>query len=176
MKNMAIEKFANELVHLTNQLAEIQKNIRTVVSVYANGRKLKGNEIVAWLGEVYVKLLYDGLLADETEEHDVYCNDGKFISVKARKGASAWSRTSGIPRIQGEGIPTHLAFVHLLDNYTLDRIWLFPWQDLIENNRFIRKKVRGNQLDYYVVLNENKDLKYLVYKNSPNNAIKTDAE
>jgi hypothetical protein len=168
MKNTAIETFANELVQLTNQLCEIQNQIRAVVSVYANGRKLKGNELVAWLGEIYVKLLYDGLLADETEEHDVYCNDGKLISVKARKGTSAWSRTSGIPRIQGDGIPTHLAFVHLWDNYSLDRIWLFPWQDLIENNRFNRKKVRGNQLDYYVVLNEKTDLKYLVYKSSPN--------
>ena len=82
MKNTAIETFANELVELPNQLCEIQNKIRAVVSVYANGRKLKGNELVAWLGEIYVKLLYDGLLADETEEHDVDCNDGKLISVK----------------------------------------------------------------------------------------------
>jgi hypothetical protein len=126
MKNIAIEAFGSELGHLTNQLYEMQKKIRETVSVYANGRKLKGNELVAWLGEIYVKLLYDGLLAEETEEHDVYCTDGKLISLKTRKGATAWSRTSGIPRIQRVGIPTHLVFVHLFDNYTLDRIWLFP--------------------------------------------------
>ena len=164
MKNIAIESFANQLVHLTNQLCQIQKKIRDVASVYANGRKLKGNEIVAWLGEIYVKLLFDSLLADETEEHDVHCNDGKRISVKTRKGLTGWSRTSGIPRIQGVGIPTHLAFVHLLDDYALDRIWLFPWEDLIENNRFLRKNVRGNQLDYYLILNERNDVKYLVYQ------------
>lgn len=164
MKNIAIESFANQLGHLTNQLCQIQKNIRDVGSVYANGRKLKGNEIVAWLGEIYVKLLFDGLLADETEEHDVHCNDGKRISVKTRKGLTGWSRTSGIPRIQGVDIPTHLAFVHLLDDYTLDRIWLFPWEDLIEDTRFRRKNVRGNQLDYYLILNERNDVKYLVYQ------------
>jgi hypothetical protein len=171
MKNTAIENFANEIVHLTNQLHEIQNQIRAVVSVYSNGRKLKGNELVGWLGEIYVKLLYGGLLADETEEYDVYCNDGKLISVKARKGISTWSRTSGIPRIRGDGIPTHLAFVHLHDNYALDRIWLFPWIDLIKSNRFKQKRVRGNELDYYFTLNENRDLKYLVYENNPQNAI-----
>jgi hypothetical protein len=175
MRNTAIESFAKDLVCLTDQLCEIQKQIRDKISTYANERKLKGNELVAWLGEIYVKLLYDGLLADETEEPDVYCKDGKQISVKTRKGVSAWNRTSGIPRMYGDGIPTHLAFVHLHDNYALDRIWLFPWEDLIRNNRFKQKKVRGNELDYYFILNENRDLKYLVYKNSPNNAIKTDA-
>ena len=140
MKNIAIELLSNNLVHLTNQLCEIQKQIHDTVSVYANGRRLKGNEIVAWLGEIYVKLLFDGLLADETEEYDVYCKDGKLISVKTRKGQTGWSRSSGIPRTHGDDIPTHLAFVHLFENYALDRIWLFPWKDLIENNRFRRKK------------------------------------
>jgi len=164
MKNKAIESFANKLVHLTSQLSQIQNEIRQVASAYANDRKLKGNEIVAWLGEIYVKLLFEGLLADETEEHDVSCADGKRISVKTRKGLTGWSRTSGIPRIQGAGIPTHLAFVHLLDDYSLDRIWLFPWEHLFENNRFLRKTVRGNQLDYYFVLNEKNDIEYVVYK------------
>jgi len=166
MNKAAIQSFSNELEQLTNQLCQIQKQIREVATTHANGRKLKGNEIVAWLGEIYVKLFFSGLLADETEEHDVYCEDGKRISVKTRKGETAWSRTSGIPRIQGDGIPTHLAFVHLFDNYALDRIWLFPWKDLVKNDRFYRKKVRGNQLDYYFVLNSRNDAKNVVYQSN----------
>lgn len=163
MNYIVIESFANQLVHLTNELSQIQHQIQEVASDHANGKKLKGNEIVAWLEEIYVKILFEGLLADEREEHDVHCEDGKRISVKTRKGLKAWNRTSGIPRIQGDGIPTHLAFVHLFDSYALDRIWLFPWDDLLEKNRFHRKNVRGNQLDYYFMLNNRNDVQYVVY-------------
>ncbi len=110
-----------------------------------------------------MKLLFDGLLADETKSMMFIAKTSKLISVKTRKGQTGWSRSSGIPRTHGDDIPTHLAFVHLFENYALDRIWLFPWKDLIENNRF-RKKVRGNQLDYYFVLDERNDLKCVVYK------------
>lgn len=160
----SVKQFEGEILPITNKLRELHNDIRRKCEQHANGRYLKGNEIVAWLGEIYVKLLLGGHLADESEEHDVLATDGKRISVKTRKGTnSGWRRTSSIPRISGPKLPTHLAFVHLSDTYGLDRIWLLPWRYLKNSGRFKQKNIRGSKLDYYIYLDERRDAKYLIY-------------
>src|ERR1700694_2614597 len=107
------------------ELAVLQSKIHMKLSEYADGKTLKGNELVGWLGEIYGKLLLDGTLVHDREEHDFVCSDGRKVSVKTRKGFGAgWRRTSAIPKIDGQHCPTHLLFVHLRDDYSIDRIWL----------------------------------------------------
>lgn len=54
----AVGELEDECQALFTQLAELQKKIREKVSVHADGKNLKGNELVGWLGEIYGKLLY----------------------------------------------------------------------------------------------------------------------
>ena len=86
------------------------------------------------------------------------------ISVKTRRGSnSGWTRTSAIPKIEGEEVPTHLMFVHLDEDYVVSEMWLYPWQDLIEKERFRKHIVRGNFRSYYMSVNPTKDQRYKVY-------------
>ena len=66
----AVGELEAECQALFTQLAELQKEIREKVSVHADGKNLKGNELVGWLGEIYGKLLFDGTLVSDREEHD----------------------------------------------------------------------------------------------------------
>jgi hypothetical protein len=130
-------------------LKKANENIKNKLIQYSNGKVLKGDEIVGWLGEVYAKVLLNGALVADNNEHDVECADGKIISVKARKGyGSGWKNTSAIPKIQGDDCPTHLMFIHLDDDYTVKEAWLYPWENLLSNNRFIEHKVRGEHRAY----------------------------
>jgi len=131
---------------------------------HADGKLLKGYELVGWLGEVYVKLLYDGRLVSDKYEHDVETKRGWRISVKTRRGnGSGWKQSSAIPRFEGEACPTHLASVHLCNNYRLDRIWLYSWPDLCASNRFKIKFVRGEFRSYIFKLDEGMDKDCLAY-------------
>ncbi len=113
----------SELKPLFGELFSLQIRIREKVSKYADGKHLKGHELVGWLGEIYVKLLLDGTLVHDRHEHDVEVIGNWRVSVKARRGKnSGWRQTSPIARFEGAGCPTHLAFVHLDDDYSLDRI------------------------------------------------------
>ncbi|MGC2424546.1 MAG: hypothetical protein WA666_09360 [Nitrospirota bacterium] len=164
MNMNALEDMLSLLQPDFNKLASLQKEIRENLIQYADGKPLKGNELVGWLGEIYVKSLLDGKLVNDQNEHDVETNNQR-ISVKARKGnGSGWQQTSAIPKYEGEDCPTQLAFVHLLDDYSLDRIWLFDWQHLCQNNRFISHIVRGNHRSYIFKLNENRDREFIIYQ------------
>src|SRR5690242_10386891 len=92
-------------------LASLQTKIRGMLTRYADRKTLKGNELVGWLGEIYGKLLLDGTLVHDREEHDFICVDGRRVSVKTRKGfGRGWQKTSAIPKFDGETCPTHLLF------------------------------------------------------------------
>jgi hypothetical protein len=144
-----------------NELSALQTKIRSELQTYADGKTLKGNELVGWLGEIYGKILYKGALVDDSNEHDFVAGDMR-VSVKTRKGnKSGWKQTSAISAIDGKSCPTHLMFVHLNDDYTLDRIWLFDWDwvRLHASKHIVREQLRS--IIYKV--NETRDLPKVVY-------------
>lgn len=61
----AVKKLEVELKPLFNDLFALQIQIREKLANYADEKSLKGYEIVGWLGEIYVKLLFDGHLVDD---------------------------------------------------------------------------------------------------------------
>jgi hypothetical protein len=150
-----------------NDLIKANDKIKETLEEYADGKKLKGNEIVGWLGEIYGKLFLNGKLVSDKFEYDVVVGD-ELISIKARKGFnSGWNRTSSISKIEGAGCPTHLMFLQFKDDYSLFRVWKFPWVHLQKTGRFKRKKVRGNDFEWYVIINEREDENYLKFQAHP---------
>ncbi|GHU07454.1 hypothetical protein AGMMS50225_04400 [Betaproteobacteria bacterium] len=159
-----VSALEQECSPLFSKLTQLQNEIRLKLSKYADGKTLKGNELVGWLGEIYGKLLFDGSLVSDQEEHDFICADGRRVSVKTRKGlGTGWQRTSAIPKIDGESCPTHLLFVHLFDDYAIDRIWFFHWSYLTKNERFKSHNVRGSHRSFIFTLDEKKDKAFIVY-------------
>ncbi len=137
-------------------------NIRQKLVPYADGKKLKGDEVVGWLGEIYCKLLLDGTLVSDENEHDFVTKNGDRISVKTRKGNEiGWNRTSAIPKKDSDNNPTHLMFVHLNEDYSIDKIWKFPWTEI--SGRFKEHKVRGSHRSFYFQISPENDAKYLCY-------------
>ena len=158
-----MEQFAGRLAPYFKAVADSLATIRREIEAHADGKKLKGDEIVGWLGEVYGKLLLGGVLVPDTLEHDIEAN-GRRVSVKARKGSgNGWRQSSAIPKITGDGCPSHLMFVHLNQDYSVDRIWLYPWTDLVELGRFKPHNVRGNRRSWVFYVNPSADSEYLVY-------------
>lgn len=144
----------------------IQNEIFEELKKLSNGKLLKGDELVGCLGEIYTKLICNGTMVDDEHEHDVETNDNLKISVKTRRGkANGWNTTSLIPKICGGDTPTHLMFVHLNKDYSLAGMWLYPWEKLIENDRFKEKNVRNVFRGYYMQLKTTKDREYRIYPN-----------
>jgi hypothetical protein len=161
----AMEGLQTQLQGRFQQLVEIETAIRDALIAHTDGKKLKGNERVGWLGETYVKLLFGGKLVHDSLEHDVETPEGWRISVKARKGqGTGWQRTSAIPKIDGHDCPTHLAFVHLDNNYVVDKIWLYDWGRILEAGRFKEHTVRGEHRSYVFFVSERHDQDFLIYK------------
>jgi hypothetical protein len=157
------------------QLTEIQRAIRSKLVAHADGKNLKGNELVGWLGEIYIKSLLNGKLVSDALEHDVETPSGMRISVKTRKGLNpGWRQTSAIPKTDGADCPTHLAFVHLDDKYEVDRIWIYDWKELLKNGRFRRHVVRGEFRSYIFSVDEAKDQGQIVYPSTAKNAMQSD--
>lgn len=160
----AVHKLEAECQSLFSKLADLQKEIQKKLEVHADGKNLKGNELVGWLGEIYGKLFFDGKLVDDREEHDFVSADGLQVSVKARKGwNSGWKRTSAIPKIKGGDCPTHLLFVHLNDDYSIDRMWLLDWRQLVTAERFKKHIVRGAHRSFIFTIDEVEDKSHVVY-------------
>lgn len=160
----AFERVEKDFYSLFHQLSIIQKQIQDKLEGHSDGKVLKGNELVGWLGEIYTKIICNGYLVDDSNEHDVETDNDLKISVKTRKGKnSGWTRTSAIPKIEGSECPTHLMFVHLNDQYSVSSMWLYPWQDLIKSGRFKKHMVRGNFRSYYMSVRPNNDGKYKIY-------------
>jgi hypothetical protein len=164
MSRKELEQLESELKGCFTALERTQEDIHQKLIKCANGKKLKGDEIVGWLGEIYGKLLLGGTLVLDNLEHDFVADDGRRISVKARKGrAKGWNQTSAISKIEGADCPTHLMFVHLNDDYFVDRIWLYPWKDLRKSGRFGKHIVRGSPRSFIFRVNVRSDEKYLFY-------------
>ena len=160
----AVRDFESDNQILFSELSDVQKKIKEKLVSHSDGKNLKGNELVGWLGEIYAKLLLGGKLVHDREEHDVVTNDGYRVSVKTRKGwGNGWQRTSAIPKFEGDNCPTHLLFVHLNDDYSIDRMWLFSWEQLLANGRFKNHTVRGTPRSFIFALNEVKDKAHIVY-------------
>ena len=139
----AVKKLENEMAALFERLSTLQQSIKEKLIRYCDNKTLKGNEIVGWLGEIYGKLLFQGTMVDDSYEHDIETVDRKRISIKTRKGwNSGWTQSSAIPKIVGDDCPTHLLFVHLNDDFSIDGIWLFSWDFLTKNDRFKKHIVR----------------------------------
>jgi len=161
----AVRKLEKEYLPLFSKLASLQREIKERLSVHADGKILKGNELVGWLGEIYGKLFFDGNLVNDQEEHDFVSKDGcRRVSVKTRKGARAgWKQTGAISSIEGSNCPTHLLFVHLNEDYSIDRMWLFDWRELVKTDRFKKHKVRGAQRSFIFLIDEERDEDHIVY-------------
>ena len=160
----SVSDVEHERKALFTELASLQDKIREKLSGYADGKRLKGNELVGWLGEIYGKLLVDGKLVHDREEHDFVCADGALASVKTRKGyGTGLQRTSAIPKLDGPRCPTHLLFVHLHHDYSIDRIWLFSWSALATKERFKSHTVRGSHRSFIFTLDEKKDKAQVIY-------------
>jgi len=160
----AVSNLEAEYQALFSKLASLQNEIRERLVIHADGKNLKGNELVGWLGEIYGKLLFDGSLVNDREEHDFVSADGKRVSVKTRKGwNSGWKQTSAIPKSEGSDCPTHLLFVHLNDHYSIDRMWLLDWHQLADEDRFKKHMVRGAQRSFIFAIDEVRDKPYVVY-------------
>lgn len=146
------------------QLVAVQKELRELLIAHADGKVLKGNELVGWLGEIYIKNIFGGKLVGDDLEHDVLTPEGWRVSVKTRKGSgSGWRQSSAIPKIEGMDCPTHLAFVHLDDSYLVRKIWLHEWKDLFEKGRFHEHIVRGEFRSYVFRVNEKLDRERVIY-------------
>ncbi len=160
----AVTELEAECRELFRKLTSLQDEIRKKLSIHADGKTLKGNEIVGWLGEIYGKLLFDGQLVDDRKEHDFVFASEFRVSVKTRKGwKSGWKRTSAIPKIEGSDCPTHLLFVHLNDDYSIDRIWSLEWRELVKAERFKKHMVRGAPRSFIFTIDEARDKTHLVY-------------
>ena len=160
----ALSELEAECQPLFSKLASLQQEIRNMLSVHSDGKNLKGNELVGWLGEIYGKIFYNGTLVDDREEHDFVSNNCPRVSVKTRKGWKlGWKQTSAIPKIEGSDCPTHLLFVHLNDDYSLDQMWLLDWLELVSAKRFKRHVVRGSQRSFIFAIDEEKDKANIVY-------------
>ena len=170
MSQKELEKLELELQKHLTAIKQEQTTIHKILTQYANGKNLKGDEIVGWLGEIYGKILLDGTLVSDDLEHDFETKNGMRISVKARKGkAKGWNRTSAIPKIEGANCPTHLMFVHLNDDYSVDRIWRYPWEDLRKSGRFKKHIVRGILRSFFFQVNPSSDERYLMHAQKPEN-------
>jgi hypothetical protein len=155
-----------ELLQDLTALKEIETRIYNTLQKYADSKILKGNERVGWLGEIYCKLLLDGSLVPDNNEHDVITKEGHRISVKTRKSiSSSWNISSLIPAIDGDKCPTHLLFVLLNDNYHAERMWLFDWGYLHATNRFKPKSVIKNNRGWYLRIKPSIDSPFIIYDN-----------
>jgi hypothetical protein len=68
-----VRKLESELIGLFRQLSSLQADIQQRLVSEADGKTLKGNELVGWLGEIYGKMLMGGKLVSDREEHDFVC-------------------------------------------------------------------------------------------------------
>ena len=164
LNTTGITELEAECQALFDKLRAVQCKIREKLAEHADGKTLKGDELVGWLGEIYGKLLFEGTLVDDREEHDFVTANGRRVSVKTRKGwRPGWKQSSAIPKIEGSDCPTHILFVHLNDDYSIDRTWLLGWQCLINENRFKQHIVRGSLRSYKFSIDESRDKQYIVY-------------
>lgn len=154
-------KIEKDLDHLLNA----QNKIKDLLKEFSDSKLLKGDELTGWLGEIYCKILFNGTLVDESNEHDfVEQVTGKKYAVKARKSDKrGWNVTSAISKIEGQDCPDFLLFIHFTISYEVKSIWKYEWQEIFRENRFKPKKVRGSNNRWVFIVSKKKDKKHLIY-------------
>ncbi len=159
-----VEDLVSRLRPYSAAIQQAFADIREELEHYSDGENFKGNELTGWLGEVFAKLFLGGMLVSDRYEHDVVARDMR-VSVKARSGwRSGWTQSSTIPKIRGTDCPSHLMFVHLDDDFSPERMWLYPWEDLLAQNRFKPHVVRGAQRAFVFHVRPTADDNYLKYQ------------
>jgi hypothetical protein len=91
---------------------------------------LKDNGVTGWLGELYTAILFDGKIERESHSYDIIVGDDKRIEVKTRRdnGKGNWPQAGLITERQ-DSIPTHFVFVKLNNEYALESIYEFNWNE-----------------------------------------------
>jgi hypothetical protein len=165
LKIADLNKIKNEIASDLILVLNGQISLKSKLLEYADGKNLKGDELTAWLGEIFCKILYKGTLVDETYEHDfIALKTGKRYAVKARKGKNkGWNSTSAISKIEGIDCPDYLLFIHFDNKYVVESIWEYKWQEILLEDRFLPKKVRGAGNRWYFMVTPTKDQDRLVY-------------
>ena len=74
-----------------------------------------------------------------------------------------------IRSVHGKNSPTHLLFVHLNNDYSIDRIWRFDWTYLDKKKRLREKKVRGVMIGWQFTVKDVRDKNYLILDNRDKN-------
>lgn len=165
MNEEKLQEIQNQFSSLFSKLENLNSTIKTKLEKYADGKILKGDELIGWLGEIYGKVLFNGTLVDDSFEHDFETDNFRY-SVKARKGFNnGWTKTSLIRKINGKDSPTHLLFVHFNNDFSVDRIWNFKWDDLIKEKRLKEKYVREVMIGWQFTVRDEKDKDCLIIDN-----------
>ena len=132
----------NDTRQLTQRLNQIlieysrqENEITNILSQFSNGYN-RPRDIVAWLGEIYVIRFLGGNKQPINSPYSIITNVDDAIwrvKVTTRKGSnySSWSE-SGAFNLNRD--ITHIAFVHLDDNYNLNSIWLFTIEEIQGRN------------------------------------------
>ena len=77
MSNSQFISLENSLMPKLAAIAAARNDVHEVIQSLANGKKLKGDEIIGWLGEIYGKIWFGGELVDDSLEHDLLTEDGR---------------------------------------------------------------------------------------------------
>lgn len=152
------DKFSEKLRRLELLNQEIEEELHELT-----GKKAKGDQLVSILGEAIFAALTGGVvIPEETGEEDVLVGKIK-VSVKTRRGTGrGWTQSSLISSNNPNALD-YLAFVHLHSSYLTDRIWLFPWEDLIKHNRIKPQRVRGIVRGFVFHLSPTQDNVFQIY-------------
>ena len=148
-----VAAFEKLLQPLLSQLSEIHVQVRSIVEAEAMGKRMKGDQITALLGEVLAAKLLNGSIGVSDEEPDIVA-DGKRYEVKTRVHGkrAGWRNSSPISSVDHAGNPDYLLFQELGEDYRLRRAWSFSWAWLVEEGHIRPKKSRGNQIGFYFYL------------------------
>lgn len=165
MNKRKLKNIESEFNSLFSELERLNSKIKSNLEKYSDNKILKGDELVGWLGEIYGKILLEGKLVNDSFQHDFEVGKLRF-SVKTRKGFSkGWQKSGLIRAVEGKNSPTHLLFVHLNNDYTVDRIWKFSWNDIVEQGRIKKKTVRGLMIGWQFSVRDKRDGENLLVNN-----------
>ena len=141
----------------TFQIAETQ--VLNILQPLSNGRPRNG-DIVAFYGEILVHELFGGIKQQNNNPFSIVANQNSTefrIKVTTRVGNNiGWDESGKF--LTNAGM-THVAFVHLNDDYSVDRIWLYQIDFII--NRQIEKG--DNKIAFRI--DEQNDANLLVFPN-----------
>lgn len=164
LNTAVIRDIDSKLRERLDTLINIQDKIKEILLPMADGKQLRGNDIVGLLGEIYAVKMLSGKLLPDGKETDIDVPDCKMrVSVKARKETSdknSWKQTSDIHKIEDSDC-THLIFLKFDKEYRIANVWLYPWE--VVEKRAEEHNSRGTMMGYIFRVNPKEDEKYLRY-------------